>query len=64
MDLRRLRDNTAVAWSRRASTADFVRQLAWLYSGKLPKTLKPREWTIGFRYPAPIGRLRLHLRVQ
>jgi FkbM family methyltransferase len=62
MDLRRLRDNTAVAWDRRASTADFARRLAWLYSDKLPKTLKPREWTIGFRYPAPIGRLRLHLR--
>jgi len=42
--------------------ADFVRQLAWLYSDKLPKALKPREWRIGFRYPAPIGRLRLHLR--
>jgi FkbM family methyltransferase len=62
MDLRRLRDNTSVAWSRRASTADFVRQLAWLYSDKLPKPLKPQEWTIGFRYPAPIGCLRLHLR--
>jgi FkbM family methyltransferase len=62
MDFRRLRDNTAVAWGRRASTADFVRQLAWLYSDKLPKPLKPQEWTIGFRYPAPIGRLRLHLR--
>jgi FkbM family methyltransferase len=62
MDLRRLRDNTAVAWGRRASTADFVRQLAWLYSDKLPRTLKPQEWTIGFRFPAPIGRLRLHLR--
>jgi len=62
MDLRRLRDNTAVAWGRRASTTDFVRQLAWLYSDKLPKTLKPPEWTIGFRYPAPIGGVRLHLR--
>jgi FkbM family methyltransferase len=62
MDLRKLRDNTAVAWRRRASTADFVRQLGWLYSDKLPKALKPQEWTIGFRYPAPISRLRLHLR--
>ena len=62
MDFRRLWDNTAVAWGRRASTADFVRQLAWLYSDNLPRTLKPQEWTIGFRYPAPIGRLRLHLR--
>jgi FkbM family methyltransferase len=62
MDLRRLRQNIAVAWRRRAGTADFVRQLVWLYSAKLPKTLKAREWTIGFRYPAPIGRVRLHLR--
>ena len=36
--------------------------MAWLYSGKLPPTLKPREWTIRFRYPAPTGSLRLHLR--
>src|SRR5580700_93674 len=62
MDLRRFRENTAVAWGRRASTADFARQMAWLYSGKLPATLKPREWTIRFRYPAPIGSVRLHLR--
>lgn len=62
MDLRKLRENTAVAWGRRASTADFVRQMALLYSDKLPATLKPREWTIRFRYPAPIGHLRLHLR--
>jgi FkbM family methyltransferase len=62
MDLLRFRENTAVAWSRRASTADFARQMAWLYSGKLPATLKPREWTIRFRYPAPVGCLRLHLR--
>jgi len=62
MDLRRLRENTAVAWSRRASTRDFARRMAWLYSGKLPTRLKPREWTIRFHYPAPIGDVRLHLR--
>jgi FkbM family methyltransferase len=62
MDFRRLWNNTAVAWGRRASTAGFVRHLAWLYSDNLPRTLKPQEWTIGFRYPVPIGRLRLHLR--
>ena len=62
MDLQRLRENTAVAWSRRASAADFVRRMALLYSDKLPATLKPREWTIRFRYPDPIGRVRLHLR--
>ena len=62
MDLRRLRQNTAVAWGRRASTADFVRHMALLYSGRLPARLKPRQWTIRFRYPAPIGCVRLHLR--
>ena len=36
--------------------------MAWLYSDKLPAGLKPREWTIRFRYPAPIGRVCLHLR--
>jgi FkbM family methyltransferase len=62
MDLRRLRQNITVAWSRRASTADFVRQVALLYSDKLPTRLKPRQWTIRFRYPAPIGCVHLHLR--
>lgn len=62
MDFRRLRQNTAVAWNRRASTADFARRMAWLYSDKLPMTLKPQEWTIRFRYPDPIGLVVLHLR--
>jgi FkbM family methyltransferase len=62
MDLRRLRENTAVAWGRRASAADFARQMAWLYADKLPTGRKPRDWTIRFRYPAPIGHVRLHLR--
>jgi FkbM family methyltransferase len=62
MDLRRLRENIAVAWSRRASTADFARRMAWLYSDKLPTTLKPPEWTIRFRYPDPIDFVVLHLR--
>lgn len=62
MDLRSIRENTAVAWGRRASTADFARRMAWLYSDKLPTPLKPQEWTIRFRYPDPIGLLVLHLR--
>jgi FkbM family methyltransferase len=62
MDLRRLRQNTAVAWSGRASAIDFGRRLAWLYSDKMPARLKPREWTIRFCYPAPVGRVCLHLR--
>jgi FkbM family methyltransferase len=62
MDLQRLRENTAVAWSRRASAADFARRMAWLHSDKLPAGLKPQEWTIRFRYPDPIGLVVLHLR--
>jgi FkbM family methyltransferase len=62
MDLQRLRENTAVAWSRRASAADFARRIAWLYADKIPAILEPREWTIRFRYPDPIGHVRLHLR--
>jgi FkbM family methyltransferase len=62
MDLQRLKANTAVAWSRRASAADFARRLVWLYADKIPATLEPREWTIRFRYPDPVGHVRLHLR--
>jgi FkbM family methyltransferase len=62
MDLQRLRENTAVAWSRRASATDFARRLAWLYANKIPATREPREWTIHFRYPDPIGLVGLHLR--
>jgi FkbM family methyltransferase len=62
MDLRRFRQNIAVAWGRRASVADFARQMAWLYADKLPTGLKPQEWTIRFRYSAPVGHVRLHLR--
>jgi FkbM family methyltransferase len=62
MDLQRLRENTAVAWSRRASAAHFVRRMAWLYADKIPAAREPREWTIHFRYPEPIGHVRLHLR--
>jgi FkbM family methyltransferase len=62
MDLQRLRENTAVAWSRRASAADFARRMAWLYADIMPATRESREWTICFRYPDPVGQLRLHLR--
>src|SRR5580693_7464158 len=62
MDLQRLRENTAVAWSGRGSAADFARRMAWLYADKIPAILVPREWTIRFRYPDPIGHVRLHLR--
>ena len=62
MDLQRLRENAAVAWSRRASTVDFARRMAWLYAGKMPAARETREWSIRFRYPEPVGQVRLHLR--
>src|SRR5271170_3105977 len=62
MNLQGLKVNTAVAWDRRASAADFARRMAWLYTDKIPATREPPEWTIRFRYSDPIGHVRLHLR--
>lgn len=36
--------------------------MIWTYSTALPAARVGREWTIGFRYPAPIGNVRLRLR--
>ncbi len=36
--------------------------MIWTYSTALPAARAGREWTIGFRYPAPIGNVRLRLR--
>ena len=54
--------NAKVSWRGRASAVEFARRLIWIYSAHLPAGLSPQEWTIGFRYPAPIGHLRLSLR--
>lgn len=62
MDLRIFADNARLAWQRRASVSDFIRRLAWLYSHRLPQRLRPQTWTIGFRYPAPLGALRFCVR--
>jgi FkbM family methyltransferase len=62
VDLRSLAKNARVAWQRRASANDFVRRLAWLYSHRLPLALRPQTWTIAFRYPAPLGFVRLCVR--
>jgi FkbM family methyltransferase len=62
MDLQSLAANTKVAWRRRASTINFFRRLPWLYGDHLPPALAPREWTIAFRYPTPIGNVRFLLR--
>jgi FkbM family methyltransferase len=62
MDLDSLAANAQLAWRRRARFVDFLRRMAWLYADRLPAPLAPPEWTIGFSYPAPIGRLQLCLR--
>jgi FkbM family methyltransferase len=36
--------------------------MMWIYAGHLPSALTPHEWVIEFRYPAPIGHVRLCLR--
>jgi FkbM family methyltransferase len=62
MDLQSLAANTKVAWKRRANTINFFRRLTWVYADHLPPALAPREWTIAFRYPLPIGNVRFRLR--
>jgi hypothetical protein len=62
MDLHKLAENAAVAWRRRGSSVDFARRMTWLYADKLPAMGERRERAIGFRYPDPIGCVRLHLR--
>jgi FkbM family methyltransferase len=57
-----LKRNLATSWSHRAGVADFLRCLIVLYSARLPRALRKPEWTIGFRYPPPIGNVRLLLR--
>ena len=62
MDIAKLVTNVGTACQRRGSVADFFRAMAWIYAGALPAALTPREWLIGFRYPAPVGAVRLWLR--
>jgi FkbM family methyltransferase len=54
--------NIAKSWRHSVGYADMARRLLLTYSAKLPAGLRGREWTIGFRYPPPIGRVRLVLR--
>lgn len=52
--------NIATAWRRRVEAKDFVQHLTWIYSRGLG--LHGREFTIAFRYPAPVGEIRLRVR--
>ncbi|MBI2716571.1 MAG: FkbM family methyltransferase [Rhizobiales bacterium] len=62
MNLLWLCKNIKTSWSSRAGVADFIRRMIWTYSASLPAALSPREWTIRFHYPVPIGKVRLLLR--
>lgn len=62
MDPRWLGRNIASAWTHSEGLADFFNWLWWIYAPKLPAGLRKSGWTIGFRYPAPVGSIRLALR--
>jgi FkbM family methyltransferase len=40
----------------------FLKRMVWIYSDKLPRQLRVNEYLITFRYPKPIGTIRLLLR--
>jgi hypothetical protein len=52
--------NLATSWRHRRSLRDFGVRMAWIYAIRLG--LVGREWTIGFRYPPPVGDIRLLVR--
>jgi FkbM family methyltransferase len=54
--------NVATSWRYRADIADFIQRLFFSYAAKLPRVMRKPEWVIGFRYPEPVGRIRLVLR--
>ena len=52
--------NVARAWRRSVAAKDFARHLTWAYGQGLG--LGGREFNIAFRYPTPVGDIRLRLR--
>jgi len=54
--------NVATSWRARGNFTDFVRRLIWNYSPMLPARLTQREYCIHFRYPQPVGSIRLLVR--
>lgn len=54
--------NIKESWRYRCSFTDFLKCLLWIYSSKIPRALRKSAWTIRFRYPRPIGGVRLLLR--
>jgi FkbM family methyltransferase len=62
VDFQSLAANVKVTWRRRVSAGDLVRQMLLTYAGYLPPALAPRESTIAFRYPPPIGQVQFLMR--
>jgi len=54
--------NIKTSWRYSASPRDFICQLLLRYAAALQQPLRRQEWEIGFRYPLPIGEVRLLLR--
>jgi FkbM family methyltransferase len=54
--------NAAQSWRQKTRLQDFVLRLMWIYGAKVGSGARRREWTIGFRYPRPIGDVRLLVR--
>ncbi|HYN80853.1 MAG TPA: FkbM family methyltransferase [Gemmatimonadaceae bacterium] len=54
--------NVATSWRARGTFRDFLRRLVWNYSPMLPAKLTRSEYCIRFRYPEPVGSIRLLVR--
>lgn len=62
MNIYWLAKNLVAAWRYRDTTVDAVKRLLLTYQHKLPESLRRGDFTIGYRYPKPIGRIRLLIR--
>lgn len=62
MDISWLKRNIRTSWRYRGALGSFFARLFFVYSARLPRFIRRSEWIISFRYPQPIGALRLFLR--
>jgi FkbM family methyltransferase len=67
VDPRWLARNVARSWRQKMRLQDFFLRLMWIYGARRGSAnrgigARRREWTIGFRYPRPIGNVRLRVR--
>ncbi|MBE0612752.1 MAG: FkbM family methyltransferase [Burkholderiales bacterium] len=54
--------NLIECWRYKASLADFIKRMRWVYAKKHPINAVPKQQEIGFLYPSPIGGIRLAVR--